>query len=179
MPAKHLVNLLPRDKFDESNAGKAISWATTVGRWIVVFTDLIVIGSFLSRFYFDTKLADYHDSIQQKQAIIEATSSFEDSFRSIQKRIILIRTLLTGGIQGENKVNFLNEVLPSDVFLTNLAVGKEKVSLTGMAFSQAGMETLLRNFLYSQKVKNLEIVQLSMGIKDNREIINFILNAGL
>jgi len=179
MPAKHLVNLLPRDKFEESNTGKAVSWATSVGRWIVVFTDLIVIGSFLSRFYFDTKLADYHDSIQQKQAIIEATSSFEDSFRSIQKRIILIKTLLIGGIQGENKVNFLNEVLPSDVSLTNLAVSKEKVSLAGMAFSQAGMDALLKNLLYSQKIKSLEIGQLSMSVKDNREVINFILNAGL
>ena len=92
MPTKHAVNLLPKDTFYESRVGKTVKWAITFGRWIVVFTDFIVISSFLSRFYFDTKLADYHDEIKQKQTIIEALAPFEDSFRLLQERISLIKT---------------------------------------------------------------------------------------
>jgi len=53
MPAKKReISLLPKEKEGlPGTVEKATKWLVNVGRWIIVFTELIVILSFLSRFW--------------------------------------------------------------------------------------------------------------------------------
>lgn len=176
MPEKHSVNLIPKDSFYESSVGRTVKWATTFGRWIVVVTDFIVISSFLSRFYFDTKLADYHDDIKQKQAIIDALSPFEESFRSFQKRISLIKTYSVSKMDGKQKTAFVAEVLPPDISLSNISLSEDKINFSGIALSQAGMANLISNLLHSPEIKAVNISQLSIDTKESAEMINFSLS---
>jgi hypothetical protein len=176
MPTKHAVNLLPKDTFYESRVGKTVKWAITFGRWIVVFTDFIVISSFLSRFYFDTKLADYHDEIKQKQTIIEALAPFEDSFRLLQERISLIKTSSVTKMNGEQKTAFITEVLPPDVSLTTISFAEDKINFSGVALSQAGMARLINNLIRSPTIKDVRLSQLAINTKEGAETINFSLS---
>jgi len=173
MAAKHTVNLLPRDSFEESGLGKIVKWATSVGRWIVVFADLVVIGSFLSRFYFDTKLADYHDDIKEKQAIVEATSQFENTFRGIQKRLNLIKALSSKKIDGEKKTAFLSEVFPEEISLSDASMAGDKITLSGTSRNQLGIAALIKNLLASPQVKNINVSQFVVGDRDNTGKIKF------
>lgn len=173
MAAKHKVNLLPKDSFEESSLGKVFKWATSVGRWIVVFADLIVIGSFLSRFYFDTKLADYHDDIKEKQAIVEATSQFENTFLGIQKRLNLVKTLSSKKNDGEKKTAFLSEVVPQEINLSDASISGEKITLSGTSQNQQGIAILIRNLLASPQVKNINVSQFVVGDRENSGSIKF------
>jgi hypothetical protein len=175
MAAKHTVNLLPKDSFEESSLGKFIKWATSIGRLIVVFADLIVIGSFLSRFYFDTKLADYHDDIKEKQAIVDATSQFENTFRAIQKRLSLIKALSLKKIDGEKKATFLNEVVPKEVSLSDTSITDDRITLSGTSLNQLGIAILIRNLLASPEVKNVNVSQFVVGDRENTGEIKFTL----
>lgn len=177
MPAKKQVNLLPKDNFENSTMGKFVQWATGIGRWIVVFTDLIVIGSFLSRFYFDTKIADLYDKIKQSQAIIEATSDFEQSFRVLQKRLALIKSLTSIPFEGEPKIAFINEILPGDVILTTLSLAEDKITLSGNSLSTAGIANFLSYLVASPRIKNINISQLGIEEKNQQETIYFSLSA--
>ena len=142
----------------------------------MVFTDLVVICAFLSRFYFDTKLANLHDEIKESQAIIEATSTFEESFRSLQKRLSLIKTLSAAKIEGEKKISFLAQILPSDVTLANVSFTKDKADLSGTAGSETGMATFIKNLLLVPQIKTVNISHLSIKDKSQGGLINFSLS---
>ena len=72
------ISLLPEEKTGlQSTLEKAFDWLVNTGRWIIVFTELIVILAFLSRFWLDQRLADIYAKNIQKITIIEA--AFEHS----------------------------------------------------------------------------------------------------
>lgn len=177
MPTTHQINLLQKDTFEESTTGKLLKWATTMGRWIVVFTNLVVILAFFSRFYFDTKLANLYDEIKQSQAIIEATSDFEESFRLLQKRLDLIKTLISPKFESENRARYITSLLPHDVSLSNFSISKNEVNLSGVALSKFGISTLLNSLLSSPQISKINISQLEFGDKEVAGAISFALSA--
>jgi hypothetical protein len=65
MPKKE-INLLPKEEFEKKPLGKFLVWALSIGRYIVIFTELIVILAFLSRFKLDRDLADLNQSVREK-----------------------------------------------------------------------------------------------------------------
>jgi hypothetical protein len=67
---KQEINLLPREEFEKKPIGKFLTWALSIGRYIIIFTELIVILAFLSRFKLDRDLSDLNQSIREKQAVI-------------------------------------------------------------------------------------------------------------
>lgn len=176
MPAKHQINLLLKDTFEESNLGKFVKWAITAGRWIIVFTDLVVICSFFSRFYFDTKLADLYDNIKQNQAIVAANSGFEESFRFLQKRLALAKSLSIIKFAGEEKISFISNLLPPDVYLNSFLFDQETITLSGVSLSPSGISNFIRYLLASPQVKSINISQLSINEKNQTETINFSLS---
>jgi hypothetical protein len=60
------VNLLPKDPFLSTSLGKLLQWSLTVGRYLVIFTELIVVSSFAARFSLDRQVTDLNASILQK-----------------------------------------------------------------------------------------------------------------
>jgi len=77
MPAqKSQIELLPREEWEETSFGKFLKWLLTVGRYIVIFTELVVILAFLSRFKLDRDLTDLYKQIENKQAIIQNSTDF-------------------------------------------------------------------------------------------------------
>lgn len=176
MPAKQ-VNLLPKDTFEESSLGKFLKWAINFGRWVVVLTNLVVISAFLSRFYFDTKLADLQEEIKQKQAIIEATEEFENTFRKTQNRLSLVKTLYNLRFEGEKKVSFVTQILPPDVSLTTLSLNEDEINFSGTALSIEGIAGFLRNLISSPQIKGVRVSQFNIGSSGLGEPINFTISA--
>ncbi len=177
MTDKHQINLLPKDSFEESNLGKFLKWAISIGRWVVVFTDLIVICAFLSRFYFDTRLDSLHDDIKESQAIVEATSGFENSFRLLQERLKLIKVFSQTKTEGRQKIDLLAQILPNDIVLTSVSFSESKAEVSGTAASQAGMEVFVKNLLALPQIKNLSFTQFSQKDKGQGNVITFSFSA--
>ena len=87
------VNLLPQDAFSKSSVGRVLNWSLSTGRYIVVFTEMIVILTFLSRFTLDRQLTDLNESILRKQAIVDSFGELESNIREIQAKTEFIRQL--------------------------------------------------------------------------------------
>ena len=62
---KNSVNLLPKDAFESSTFGVVLEWALAFGKWVVILTQLVVMGAFLWRFGLDRKLTDLRKEIAQ------------------------------------------------------------------------------------------------------------------
>ena len=80
------INLLPKERWETGVLGKLLKWALNIGRYVVVFTELVVIGAFLYRFGLDRQLTDLKEEIGQKQALVESFGDFEAKFRDLQEK---------------------------------------------------------------------------------------------
>ena len=66
------INLLPQEEFDASIFGRTLKWAMGTFRIIVIITEMVVMGAFLSRFWLDAQNSDLDNSIKIASAQISA-----------------------------------------------------------------------------------------------------------
>lgn len=143
------INLLPKDPFFDSVFGRILRWALSVGRYLVVFTELVVIVSFATRFNLDRQRTDLNEAINQKQMIIKSYGDLENKFRVLQTKI-------TDFDQVDQEGNLIDvfpklaAVMPSDIRLTELTVKSDAVTLSGSALSQRSLNVFLNNLQVSR-----------------------------
>jgi len=138
------VNLVPQDPFFETALGRFLKWALSVGRYIVIFTELIVILSFASRFTLDRMVTDLNSSINQKERVISSYGDLEKRFRFIQRQIEDYQQFK----QESNLIDIfpiLNENIPNNVVFETLLIRPEVISFTGSALSQESLNVLVNN----------------------------------
>lgn len=158
---KTLIELLPREDWEKTTFGKLLKWLLTIGRYIVIFTELVVILLLLSRFKFDRDLENINKQINDKQAKIQALAEFEEKFRFLQTQISTIEDLQKKQVKTDQILTELTLMIPVDVYLSNLNIREKKVSLTATALSEAGLATFLKNLQTSNRFDNLVLTQVS------------------
>lgn len=158
---KDKINLLPQEDFEKKPLGKFLLWALSAGRWIVIFTELIVIAAFISRFKFDRDLTDLHDKIKQKQAIIQSYSAFEKDFRFFKTRIAEIKSLYAKQVSSTDVLNTIASTLPNDVLLSQFSFEKSSLSLSGIALSEEGLGNFLAGLIASKKFKDINVSSIT------------------
>jgi Tfp pilus assembly protein PilN len=138
------VNLMPKDPFFETAIGRSLKWTVSVGRYIVIFTQLVVILSFFARFVLDRQVTDLNVTIDQQKNAIEAYSDLEKNFLFVQAQITDIKQLQ----QESNLIEvfpLLNETIPDNVILDTLTIKQNEVIFTGIALSQTSLYVLVNN----------------------------------
>jgi len=155
-PAPININLIPKDPFFSTPVGKVLQWALSVGRYIVIFTELIVILSFLTRFNLDRQVTDLNESIFQKKTIIESYGTLEQDVRLAQQRI---EDYLQTEQQGNLAEVFpkLTKVTPYEIRLEKMTVQSESISMTGSTLSQRALNLFSNNLQLSPDFDNIEI----------------------
>lgn len=170
MPGK--INLLPKDQFEYSSTGKLIKWLISVGRWIVVFTEFIVICAFLSRFYFDTQLANLFDDIKQKKAIVASAATFEENFRQTQERMKIIKNLLSNEKKPSTLIKDVNQSLPLDVILTKISIEEDGLTINGHALFESSLKVFLNELSKKPSFTSVNLTSVSSR-PDNQIGIDF------
>lgn len=155
------VNLLPQEEFDSSTKGRILHWLLGAFRYIIIVTELIVVMAFISRFYFDSKLADLNDEIEQKSAYITSQKPLEDNFRQTQTRLNIFGEMSSPS----NKVSpILEDVvnrLPSDVSLTQLSIDEKNMALIqAETLSDLSIQQFLVNLSSSPNFQNVSLTQV-------------------
>lgn len=175
MPAKDKVNLLPKVDFEESTPGKLLNWIVGVGRWIVVFTEFVVICAFLSRFYFDTKLSNLFDSLRQKKAMVDSALTFQEEFLRTQEKIKIIKSIFAEEQKPSLLITQISQLLPLDTILTSVQINQQSVRLSGYSMSERGIDILAK-----QITQNPRFSQINLGSLTKKEFypgIYFEINA--
>ncbi len=174
-PAPIKVNLVPKDPFLSTPLGKLLQWALSVGRYLVIFTELIVIISFASRFTIDRRITDLNTSILQKQIIIESYGDLEQNVRNVQKKI---DSYLQIEQQEDLTAVFpvLTAVTPPDVTLTDLQMRPGRVTLTGLTQSNVSLGVLINNLQVSGRFNDITVERIGTA-KDTNSGLAFKINA--
>lgn len=119
----------------ESILDRVISFALTIGRILIITTEIIALSAFLYRFSLDKTLVDLNDRINQEEAIIKLLQNNEVRFRNLQDRLSLSSLLLQ---QGTSLPKYLMDVVsfaPSDMQISNIAVATDAVRIQATAMS--------------------------------------------
>lgn len=177
-PAQKSVNLLVRDNFEESTLGKTLNWLLSAGRVIVVLVELVVIGAFVSRFWFDRQLTDLNDENELRKVQIEAASAFEQDFRDSQNRLATYKQFDGLKTNSAGIIRDVSAVIPADVVLTNLEFSKEELTLRGLALSERGLAGFVKSLENSPKFEKPTLSDVSLG-SEGQQILNFSIKTGL
>lgn len=158
MPKKleYEINLLPKDPFFNTTLGRFLNWSLNAGRYIVIFTEMVVIVSFASRFVLDRKVHDLNESIHQKQTIIQSQAEFERDFRLAQTKISSYQQI----DQQSNLVEvfpLLQQIVPDDVRLEKLSIKQGALSGQGVALSSRAINYFISNMQLSSHFSNINV----------------------
>lgn len=161
-PANITINLIPKDPFFQTPIGIFLQWALSAGRYIVIFTELIVIVSFAARFTLDRQLTDLNSQIFDQKTLIAAYGTLESNFRAAQTKLETVEKI-------DEEVNItdvfenLTLVTPQDVKLDQLTISPSTVTISGSTLSQTSFNLLINNLQLSQKFYNITVGKVESG----------------
>lgn len=106
-----------------------MNWALTVGRLIVILTEIVAVSAFIYRFSLDERLIDLHSAIKQKQTLISLLKQDENKYRNLQDRIVLASSLLEKNVKTNKIVLNIVGLTPQGVRIDNLTFNKDKLTI--------------------------------------------------
>lgn len=166
------INLLPKEKWETGNVGKLLKWALSIGRYIIIFTELIVISAFLYRFGLDRKLLDINEQVTQKKRAIENYGDLETNFRTLQAKLKNISQAEKTGLDIDAILSGISEITPIDTTYNSIGIEDQKVALEGQTLSETGLATLLAKAQSSQTFSGISLDNVSSA-NEKSQVINF------
>ena len=168
---KKEINLLPKEPWEKGILGQLIPWTLSVGRYVVVFVELIVISAFLYRFGLDRKLTDLNEKIKQKQAIVSSYGDLEAKFKQVQGQLEKIKTTDEASLKIDEVLNHISQITPTDAAYDSITINQKGVSLQGKVLSEAGLATLLTQAQASKEFSDVSLENVSSGTEKEQAII--------
>jgi hypothetical protein len=172
MPAKKEISLLPDEENIDSFSARALRWLTTVGRYVIVLTELIVICAFLSRFWLDRTNSDLSEVIRQQQAILASTGSFETEYTQLQQRLNTIKNFYQNQPEYQTKIQALTDSTPLDITYTNLTLTQDTSNHTTAdiqfsAYQESSIVNFITNLIVNPQISSVNIQTIEKKTKEN------------
>lgn len=157
------INLLKNKQGTFVN--KFIDWALTIGRLLVILTELIALSAFLYRFSLDRQLIDLHSKIKQQEAIVKTFKNNEDKYRNLQDRLALASNFSNDGVE---KIKIFQDILnfvPDGVKLGNLVMHEKRIGINATAQNTASLDLFTNSLKSYTRLKklNLDNIQISLA----------------
>ena len=150
------INLLPQDPFFDGMVGRVLQWSMGAGRYIVIFTEIVVILSFAARFTLDRQVTDLNEELYDQIQQLEGLSQDEAAFRLAQAQLAEVK-------KNQELSNILdvfatlNKVVPTDVVLERLSISQNAISLESTALTQSSFITFINNLQLSPQFNTIRI----------------------
>ena len=122
--------------------------------------------AFLSRFWLDAQNTDLKEELEQKQAVLSASVSFERNFRNTQKRLEIFSKLIKEEGRVSDVLNTATSYLPTDPFLTAFTVNSSGVTILGTTPNEQSIQQYIINLQVSGKFDEVGLVSLKSNAKD-------------
>lgn len=139
------INLVEDKK--KSSFGGFIDWTLTVGRIIVIVTEIIAIAAFIYRFSLDEKLVSLHTAIKQNQTTISSLKNDEDKYRNLQSRIALAKDFSEKGIKTSQTIIDFGKLIPNQAKINSLIFNENQINV----IINVDSVSLLADFINSLK----------------------------
>lgn len=173
MPKNKPINLLPQEEFNASTTGRVLKWATGTFRIIVIATEMVVMGAFLSRFWLDAQNSNLNNTIKIKSAQISAQSETEKTFRSIQTKLNVVSQIKNN----QKTSDYLDKIVssvPTNITLSRVSVSSASIQVQGVSIVDTDILQFIAN-LKGDLFKEVELGQVGSSEVNPGET-NFTIN---
>lgn len=164
------VNLLPLDSFEASVWGRGLKWALTAGRILVVLTEFVVILAFASRFWFDKRLNDLVEVIDQKKQVVASYVEVENEMRDILARQEPVETATNRKVTSIGLLEKLSQTIPQETTLTDLSIEEDKITLAGTSVSENGMARSISTIMEFPEIQDLNLEEITFDQKQAKVV---------
>ncbi len=153
----------------ESIVDRVIGFALTIGRVLIIITELIALAAFLYRFTLDRTLVGLHDVISQQDAVVKLLHSNEVLYRGIQDRISIASLLIKQSSTLPKYLIDIEAFAPLDMTIESIAVAPDAVRM------QTNTQSVDSLTLFVNKLKAYPpIKSVSIDSVDNQTATNVI-----
>lgn len=146
------VNLLgPNISFVD----RFVNWALTIGRVVVISTEVIALTAFLYRFSLDRQLIDIHSKIKQEQAVVTYLKPSEDIYRNLQTRLSLVSTLSQ---QSKDQIKILDDVVgfaPQGFTFNTVSLQEDRLKLSVSTSLVSSLSEFVKSLRTYPRVSNV------------------------
>lgn len=136
---KYKINLLSEK--EASLFDKIMYFFLNYLRYIIVITQLVVIGVFFYRFKIDQSIVDLKESVDQKAEIIKTVMPIVKQAEEIDSRTKEIKKILTSQQTSSIMINYFLSVFPQDIYLDSLSIKGNSISLSGVTNNAKILQT--------------------------------------
>lgn len=168
------INLIKNKKgafFD-----RFINWALSIGRLVVVLTEIIALGTFLYRFSLDRNLIDLHDKIKQQQAIVKYLKPNEDKFRNLQARLILVAKFTDNSVSMVKTFDEFISFAPNDLLFKSLSITESDIKIDATVRSVSSLSRFIRSIKTHPKAQWVSLDRIEN--KTSSSTVAFVLTVG-
>lgn len=154
------INLLPQEEFASTTMGRVLAWLLSTFRVMVIITEVVVMGAFLSRFWLDARISDLNDLITQRRAIIEASAEFEQNFRDAQQKLGIFTEVSAEETSASDTLSTITGLLPNDITLVTYSFFQNQASVRGVSASERSIAQFIANLESADSIGEVSINQL-------------------
>lgn len=163
------IDLLPKTT-TSGTSGEAVHWALTIGRYLVILTEIVALGAFLVAIWLSKEKNDLKNSVKRMQSEVtqyqtcdpqDPKKFCEDRFRRVQNQINQVVALENSQVENNKVLSELLVLLPVGIKLDSLSIEKNEISLVGTLPSEIELQTLIQSINTSTKVTALDITSLT------------------
>lgn len=168
------INLLRKQT---SVIDRFITWALTMGRLLVIITEIVALSAFIYRFSLDKQLIDLHSKITQEQAIVNYLINNENTYRNLQDRLVTATNYSTLGI---NRFKIFTDIVgftPQGMSFDNLTLYENRVKIDANADSVSALSTFVNSIKNYPAIDTVSIDKI--GNKPSSAVITISITATL
>lgn len=163
------INLLPTEG-PSGTTGSAIHWVLTIGRYLIIITEVIALATFLLGIYLSKQKNDLKDSIKSGQKTIDSFQTCdpndqgafcEDRFISVQNQINSVASIKAAHFETNKVITEFLSLLPSQMKLDALSIVGNDITFSGKLLTEQDLQTLITTFNNSKRITALDITELS------------------
>lgn len=172
----HLDLLKPQSN-PEILLTKLLRWLLSIGRYIFVFVEALVLVVFIARFKLDEDLASKKEAIERQIPYIESLKSFETQVRQTQLKLTTISSLRKTMIDYPNALKNIANQTPLGVKIISIKLERSAqqiiIQLNGIALTNNDLASFLGGLKQDQLFSDVTIT--SIGFDKN--VLNFSIKA--
>lgn len=151
------INLLKRK--ENNFTDRFLNWALTSGRTVIYITFAIAILCLIYRGFLDRQLADLHDSIKQKQALLTYSKPSEEKFRNIQNRL----SAATIGDHAQNSITMFTDIIsfaPADAAFNTISISEKTINFDISFKSVPSLTTFIKKLKEDERISAVSISKI-------------------
>lgn len=169
---KYKINLIP--KKETPLLEKLVYFALNYLRYIIVITQLVVIGVFFYRFQIDQRIIDLKEAVDQKKEIVQIVLPLLNEASRIDTKTTEIESILGKQSGFQSMVTYFLSIFPATIQLNNLEILESSMKVSGTAAEPAHLQAFFQLMKEDEKFGDVTFQTIKKG--DNG--YDFVLNLG-